>query len=461
MPEEELRNACDVQEGTSRSVHHESQVSSVIDEVQKRTEACEKSVDETVNGLRSYDSFAKEIRDLGCSPDEAKDFFDAVRQRIDIREAKSKAPAIPTREVTPEGLSGEDLEAFRRERSDTISDLAREQERTHNQAVEAAAWAALRSKLDHVPSLLGHSRSLSQAIDLHKPLETSSIPQSLLDVAPHLAKLQSQVSADPHIAKTWELRQEYGKERIVDSLIDLGQLQRVKDPISRAMWKLVIMDHYVDFEKLYATLDKAYDHNDEPKDFLAGFSLVKKDHAVARRPILSGSDWSRTFDAWMAAVVVFYPIGKQSFRLTVDAFLIFSARFLEQRLSRSSLIEMHEIVTRESLFAWTTTTSFTFLCYPNCLARRLPHLGRISNATSHIKTKGGNVHPRYVKIGTWDFAILTHVPAIVGITCAANAVDDTGQEIIRSPQAAVQSKWNQSFELKRRVPQVQDPWATT
>ncbi|KAG6874245.1 hypothetical protein C0993_000776, partial [Termitomyces sp. T159_Od127] len=145
------------------------------------------------------------------------------------------------------------------------------------------------------------------AIDLHKPSETSSIPQSLLDVAPHLAKLQSQVSADLHIAKTWELRQEYGKERIVDSLIDLGQLQRVKDPISRAMWKLVIMDHYVDFEKLYATLDKAYDHNDELKDFLAGFSLVKKDHPVARRLILSESDWSRTFDAWTAAVVIFYP----------------------------------------------------------------------------------------------------------------------------------------------------------
>ncbi|KAG6881850.1 hypothetical protein C0993_012649, partial [Termitomyces sp. T159_Od127] len=306
MPEEEVRNASAVHEGTSGSVH-ESRASDLIDAVQKRTEACEKLVDETVDGLRSYDSFAQGIRDLGCSLDEAKDYFDAVRQRIEIREAKSKAPAIPTREATPEGLSGEDLEAFHRERSDTISDLAREQERAHNQAIEAAAWAALRSKLDHIPSANDHVQSPSQAIDLHKPSETSSIPRSLLDVAPHLAQLQSQVSADPHIAKTWELRQEYGKERIVDSLIDLGQLQRVKDPISRAMWKLVIMDQYVDFEKLYATLDKAYDHNDEPKDFMAGFSLVKKDHAVARRPILSESDWSRTFDAWMAAVIVFYP----------------------------------------------------------------------------------------------------------------------------------------------------------
>ncbi|KAG6896826.1 hypothetical protein C0993_007994 [Termitomyces sp. T159_Od127] len=249
MPREELRNAPDVQEGASSSVCHESRVSDIIDAVWKCTEACKKLVDETVDGLRSYDSFAVGIRDLGCSPDKAKDFFDAVRQRIEIREAKSKAPVVPTREATPEGLSGEELGAFHHEQSDTISDLAREQERAHNQAIKAAAWAALRSKLDHIPSPHDRVQSLPQDADLHKPSETSTIPQSLLDVAPHLAQLQSQVSADPHIAKTWELRQEYGKERIVDSLIDLGQLQRVKDPISRAMWKLVIMDQYVDFEK--------------------------------------------------------------------------------------------------------------------------------------------------------------------------------------------------------------------
>ncbi|KAG6863239.1 hypothetical protein C0993_012389 [Termitomyces sp. T159_Od127] len=175
MPEEEVRNASTVQEGTSGSTHA-SHTSDLIDAVQKRTKACEKLVDETVDGLWSYDSFAQGIRDLGCSLDEAKDFFDAVRQRIEIREAKSKAPVIPTREATPEGLSGEELEAFYRERSNTVSDLAREQERAHNQAIEATAWAALRSKLDHIPSPHDHDLSPSQAVNLHKPSETSTIP---------------------------------------------------------------------------------------------------------------------------------------------------------------------------------------------------------------------------------------------------------------------------------------------
>ncbi|KAG6876829.1 hypothetical protein C0993_012785 [Termitomyces sp. T159_Od127] len=215
MPEEEVRNASAVQEGTSGSVH-ELHASDLINAVHKCTKACEKLVDETVDGLQSYNSFAQGIRDLGCSLNKAKDFCNAVRQQIEIQEAKSKAPIISTREAMPEGLSSEELEAFHRERSDTISHLAQEQE----------------SKLDHIPWAHDHVQSPSQAVNLHKPSETSTIPQSLLDVAPHLAQLQSQVSADPHIAKAWELQQEYGKKRIVNSLIDLEQLQKVKDPIS-------------------------------------------------------------------------------------------------------------------------------------------------------------------------------------------------------------------------------------
>ncbi|KAG6863717.1 hypothetical protein C0993_010548 [Termitomyces sp. T159_Od127] len=247
---------------------------------------------------------------MGFNPEEARDFFDAVHQQIEIRRAKLRAHPIPTREVTPEGLFREDLEAFCHERSSTISDLAWEQEYTHNQAVKSTAWAALHVKLDHLTPASGSSSHPEPAEVLPTDAKSSdppSIPQFLLSVAPHLAQLQSQVSADPHIAKTWELRQDDGKEKIIDSLIDLGQLQRLKDSISHAMWKLVIMDHFVDFKKLYATLNKAYDHNNKPRDFMAGFSLVKKDHTVARHPILCESDWSRTFDAWMSAVVIFYP----------------------------------------------------------------------------------------------------------------------------------------------------------
>lgn len=79
----------------------------------------------------------------------------------------------------------------------------------------------------------------------------------------------------------WELRQEYSKEKVIDSLVSLMQVKKLKDPISRSIWRLIILDHYIDFEKLYATLDKGYDHNDEPRDFAGGFSIVRKDYATA------------------------------------------------------------------------------------------------------------------------------------------------------------------------------------
>ncbi|KAG6871425.1 hypothetical protein C0995_004785, partial [Termitomyces sp. Mi166 len=224
----------------------------------------------------------------------ANDYFDEVRQRIELRKGKGLQTDVPSREQTPDGLSDEQVAAIRRERENN----AAERERAHQNAVEDVAWATLRAKLDHIGKQTAQSNALTfeQFADLFgenkSVAESSSLPRSVLDAAPHLALLQSKVTtADPHIAKTWKLRQEYSREKVVDLLISLGQSQPLKDPISRAMWKLIILDHYVDFEKLYATLEKGYDHQDEPKDFGGGFSLVKKDHATVKRAVHTESDY--------------------------------------------------------------------------------------------------------------------------------------------------------------------------
>ncbi|KAG5335800.1 hypothetical protein C0989_000297, partial [Termitomyces sp. Mn162] len=140
-----------------------------------------------------------------------------------------------------------------------------------------------------------------------KLIRPALIPQSLFSAIPHLALLQGKNTDDPHISRTWYLHQQYAKKRVVDSLINLGQSQALKDPFLCAMWKSVILDHFVNFEKLYATLEKGYDHNDKPKDFMGGFSLIKKDFALAKKLVCTESDWTHVFDAWMAGVVLFYP----------------------------------------------------------------------------------------------------------------------------------------------------------
>ncbi|KAG6883876.1 hypothetical protein C0993_003184 [Termitomyces sp. T159_Od127] len=180
-------------------------------------------------------------------------------------------------------------------------------------AVEVAAWEALQERLAHAmgPTPVAPAVTIEQLAELlgdpKKTTEASPIPQSTLTAVLHLASLQNKVSEDPHISCTWYLRHEYSKEKVVDSLISLGQSQPLKEPISRAMWRLVILDQFVDFDKLYMTFDQGYNHADEPKEFMGGFSLVRKDHASAKKPVHTEYDWICTFDAWMAAVVLFYP----------------------------------------------------------------------------------------------------------------------------------------------------------
>ncbi|KNZ71578.1 hypothetical protein J132_08089 [Termitomyces sp. J132] len=180
-------------------------------------------------------------------------------------------------------------------------------------AVEEAAWEALRSKLEQAvtPVTVTSTISFEQLAELlgepKKPVGSALIRQSLLLAVLHLALLQGKTAKDPHITQTWYLHQQYAKEKMVDYLINLTQSQILKDPILHTMWKLVILDHFIDFEKLYVTLNKGYNNNDEPKDFMGGFSLVKKDFTSAKKPVCTKSDWTQAFDAWMAGVVLFYP----------------------------------------------------------------------------------------------------------------------------------------------------------
>ena len=84
------------------------------------------------------------------------------------------------------------------------------------------------------------------------------------------------------------------------------QVQPLADPIPWSIWRLVIQDHIVDFEKLFALMDKGYDHNNEPRDFGGGYALVKKKQGSAKRPLRSESEWAQVFRAWSSAVGLVY-----------------------------------------------------------------------------------------------------------------------------------------------------------
>ena len=85
------------------------------------------------------------------------------------------------------------------------------------------------------------------------------------------------------------------------------------DPLPCSIWKDIILDKYIDFEKLYAGMDRGYDHDDEPRDFRGGYSIVKKDHYCANKPIQSESEWIRVARAWRQGVELLYPHRKSEF----------------------------------------------------------------------------------------------------------------------------------------------------
>ncbi|KAJ7208695.1 hypothetical protein C8J57DRAFT_1098946 [Mycena rebaudengoi] len=166
----------------------------------------------------------------------------------------------------------------------------------------AAAAAAIQNSAETSPSAVPGSNAAVEAFlsSLVHPSPSTALSPGLLALAPHLADL-SGPSLDPHLGKTWQLRQALAKEPNIDVLIDSMQQQSLCDPVPRSIWKEIIQDKFILFPKLFAAMEPGYDHRDEPKEFHGGFSLIRKDQVLARKPLRSESDWTRVFDAWAAA----------------------------------------------------------------------------------------------------------------------------------------------------------------
>ena len=69
------------------------------------------------------------------------------------------------------------------------------------------------------------------------------------------------------------------------------------------MWKKIIQDDYVNFEKLYATPGNSnIEFEDDGRDFGGGYVFVRKDYIVSKKRISTESEWCRVFDAWREGV---------------------------------------------------------------------------------------------------------------------------------------------------------------
>ena len=265
----------------------------ILENVRVRAETFQKLLDELKNGRLDPSSLLQRLQDAGASPDEAKDYLDQA-QGIFTQRHQNRSPDIPQIDSGEQGNS----------------DPSANSDRT----ADAIVWAQLRQKLSDIthladPGPSSHSiglGDLAKILDFAKPRQ-AIIPPDVLAEAPHLQEYLRTTQAEDHLDQTWKLRQTYATERATDAIIDLMQRHSMPDPLPRSIWKDIILDKYVDFEKLYAGMERGYDHDDEPKDFGGGYSLIKKDHFRARKPVQTESEWARVARSWKLGVELLYP----------------------------------------------------------------------------------------------------------------------------------------------------------
>ena len=251
-----------------------------------RISMCDKLVDEAVENNWPAVVLADALKDLGASAVEAADYIVELNQRLEIRRSKAKRPQSPTQDPDTE-----------------IPD--------HAKAVDDAAWASLRSKLvDAAPAALSGSPSsvLDRVLEFlgQETPSSSSLSKSVLAVAPHLAEDEGSIFDDPYLSETQKCKFAYASQKPFENLIFKAQGRKLQEPIAISIWKLIILDKYVDFEKLYATLDPGYNPNDEARDLNDKFTLLEKNSISSKRPVVTEAEWMRLYDLWAAATLHFY-----------------------------------------------------------------------------------------------------------------------------------------------------------
>ncbi|KIL54302.1 hypothetical protein M378DRAFT_92832, partial [Amanita muscaria Koide BX008] len=270
--------------------------------VQRRTELGQRLVQEAVDGGLRSDALLDNLRNEKFSPREAKDYIDQFTQLSKLRSSGSRQnrrdEEHQSRPISPSSRQPGGTE---------------DEERRNREAAEVA-WAVLRTRARQILEQPSDTSSKnapvlpeSLAELFEAPSSSLSIPASVLAAAPHLAKLSENIKADAHLEETQRLRSLYTPDKVQDAIVANAQLARTSDPIPRSIWRQITLDQFVDFEKLFASMDKGYEHLDDIKDFGAGFALVKKEQSHKKRPIRDESEWLRVFNAWRSAVEHLYP----------------------------------------------------------------------------------------------------------------------------------------------------------
>ncbi len=270
-------------------------------------------VDEMVHGDLSDEDVTSRCQELGVSLVELKDVVDKAEHRRRVRFEKSRdrdnAPGDPDDESTspdrsPKPRESEDHRGSASHRSQPPADDSVVANEEVARRLLSAKIRALR-QLSQPTS----SQDLVDLLDLlthDDDAQSFSIPSFVLAGAPHLANA-SLPAMDTLLQESVKLRQLFSTDKIINSVVSTLRLRPMRDPLPSSVWKLIVRDEYVDFEKLHAGLDPSYDQNDDIKRLQGDYSIIKTDSISSKKKIVSETEWSRVFRAWSSGVTAVYP----------------------------------------------------------------------------------------------------------------------------------------------------------
>lgn len=302
-----------------------------FEDVRNIAETCEKLVEDVVHGRCTLEEFSEGLRNTGISSEAGGDYVREVKQRLESQ-LKNNGSGTASSSNTQQGPapSGSPNPAQQQAAAENPGTGAGDMPSSAT-VNEEVAWALLRAKIEQLRfnSSDGSPQLEAPIAELLKALgpgssPDSSVPASVLAIAPHLAKLSNANSLDEHLQKTWELRQAFSSEKAIDPIIDIMQCQPLQDPIPRSIWRKILRDEYVDFERLYGSTDRNYSHKDNREEFAGGFVLAKKEQIFSRKFIRTEVEWTRIFSAWEEGVLLLYPHRQQELqkyrRTIIDLF---------------------------------------------------------------------------------------------------------------------------------------------
>ncbi|EMD30707.1 hypothetical protein CERSUDRAFT_60921, partial [Gelatoporia subvermispora B] len=285
-----------------------------VETTRARAEQLQGLLDRAVSGELPADSFIVALQAVGVTPGEAEDYINQFEARLARQGEKSRdGPAAPS--IASVG----DSNAHRTAEQPGETEQPRQMP---PEIVDDLSWGLLSSKINHLrsrypnwasssPSREAAALNLLTNLFAHGGSATSQqpstgIPASVLAGAPHLAQA-GDASSNPHLAETWRLRSLYSSEGATNPIIDFAQQQNLEIPLPRSVWKDIILDKLVNFEKLHASMDLGYSHDDESKQLIGDIAIIRKDHVSSKKPVRSQTEWEQVFDAWAAGVKLLFP----------------------------------------------------------------------------------------------------------------------------------------------------------